>query len=499
LSLVAGPPALDQPDLVRRLRDMLASASFTAKKIGEALGTGDEIVSLASGIPVQVRQLEEHGAFGALVRLLILNLDVPVDQLAPALVPLTIGDLARLRVVERRDGVARPLVRIVPHDELLITSDVRLRAGESAPADHVPGVHRPTVMLAHLTVRRSVRSFLDLGTGCGVEALLASKHAERVLATDVSLRAVNFAAFNAQLNLAPNIEYRVGSWFDPIADERFDAIACNPPYVISPASKYVYRDSGLKGDSVSEQVVRSIPAHLEEGGFATVQISWIADPDGDAAEPVRNWVRDSGCDAWLLHYRTDTPLETAAVWNQTESGDPVRYAQLIDTWLAYYRELGIRGIAYGSLLLRRRKGTHWFRTDPLPPGRLKAASDHILRVFAAHDLLGGEADGELLLGERLRVVPKATVEQRVRFAEGKLHVEGMTLTLDEGAGFQAGLDVPVLHLLTHLDGTRTLREAFAEGAKRDGVTDVERYALAGLPAARRMFELGFLEHVVKSG
>ncbi|MCM3875828.1 MAG: hypothetical protein NEA02_05345, partial [Thermoanaerobaculia bacterium] len=66
---MAGPLPLDQPDLVRRLHDVLASASFTLEKIGEALGTGDEIVSRASSIPVQVRQLEKHGAFGALVRL----------------------------------------------------------------------------------------------------------------------------------------------------------------------------------------------------------------------------------------------------------------------------------------------------------------------------------------------------------------------------------------------------------------------------------------------
>jgi methylase of polypeptide subunit release factors len=492
---VTGPLPLDKPDLVRRLRDMLVSVSFTPDKIGEALGTGDEIVSRAAGIPVQIRQLEQHGSFGALVRLLILDLDVPVDQLAPAIAPLSVDDLARLRVVEKRNGVARPLVRIVPHDHLLITSDVRLRAGETAPADHVPGVHRPSVTLAHLTVRRPVRSFLDLGTGCGVEALLASPHAERVLATDVSPRAINFAAFNAQLNLATNIEHRVGSWFEPVADERFETIVCNPPYVISPASEYIYRDSGLIGDSVSEQVVRSIPAHLEEGGFATVQISWVADPDGDAVEPVRRWVLDSGCDAWLLHYRTDKPLETAAVWNQMESGDPVRYAQLIDTWLAYYRDLGIRGIAYGSLLLHRRQGANWFRTDPLPGERLKPASDHILRVFAAHDLLSGAGDGERLLNVRMRVVPKAVVEQRVRFHEGDPRVEVMQVTLEEGVGFQAGLDAQVLQLLTQLDGSRTLREALTEGAKRDGVADVEGYARAGLPAARRMFELGFLERV----
>jgi methylase of polypeptide subunit release factors len=493
---VTGPLALDQPDLARRLRDVLASAQFTGEKIGEALGTGDEIVSRASEIPVQLRQLEQYATFGALVRLFILDLDVPVGQIAPAIAPLSVDDLARLGTVERRDEMVRPLVRIVPHDHLLIASDVRLRAGQPAPADHVPGVHRPSVTLAHLTVRRPVGAFLDLGTGCGVEALLAAGHAERVLATDVSPRAVNFAAFNAQLNLASNIEFRAGSWFDPIGDERFDTIACNPPYVISPASEYIYRDSGLVGDSVSEQVVRSIPPHLEESGFATIAISWIADPQGDATAPVQRWVEGSGCDAWLLHYRTDRPLETAAAWNQTESGDPERYTQLIDTWLAYYRDLGIRGIAYGSLLLRRRSGANWFRSDPLPAGRLKAASDHILRVFAAHDLFAGLTDAAGLLGEKLRVVPKAAVEQRVRFHHGEPRVEEMTLTLDEGVGFQAGLDPQVLHLLTQLDGRRTLRDALAEGAKREGIQDVERYALAGLPVARRMFELGFLERVV---
>lgn len=493
------PLPLDQPDMVRRLRDMLASVTFTGEKIGEALGSGDEIVSRSSGIPVQVRQLAQHGPFGALVRLFILDLDVPIAELAPAITPLTTDDLVLLRLIERHGDVARPLVRIVPHDHLLITSDVRLRAGEAAPADHVPGVHRPSVTLAHLTVRRPVRSFLDLGTGCGVEAMLASPHAERVIATDVSARAVNFAAFNAQLNLTPNIEYRVGSWFEPIGDARFDTIVCNPPYVISPASEYIYRDSGLRGDSVSEQVVRSIPAHLAEGGFGTVQISWVADPDGDAVEAVRRWVHDSGCDAWLLHYRTDQPLETAAVWNQMESGDPVKYGRIMDTWMAYYRELGIRGIAYGSLILRRRTGVNWFRTDPLPAERLKPASDHIQRVFAAHDLLADASDGDRLLDVRMRVVPKAIAEQKLRFRDGEPQVEQMNLTLDEGVGFQAGMDGQVLQLLTQLNGRRTLREALVEGAKSVGITDFEGYTRAGLPAARRMFELGFLEQIVQPG
>jgi Methylase of polypeptide chain release factors len=54
-------------------------------------------------------------------------------------------------------------------------------------------VHRPSVTLASLTVRRDVASALDVGTGCGVQALLAAKHAERVVATDINERALAFA------------------------------------------------------------------------------------------------------------------------------------------------------------------------------------------------------------------------------------------------------------------------------------------------------------------
>lgn len=80
---MTGPLPLDQPHLVRRLRDMLVAVSFTGEK--------DRLCS--SGIPVQVRQLAPYGTFGALVRLLILNLDVPAAELTPAITPLTLDVL----------------------------------------------------------------------------------------------------------------------------------------------------------------------------------------------------------------------------------------------------------------------------------------------------------------------------------------------------------------------------------------------------------------------
>ena len=79
--------------------------------------------------------------------------------------------------------------------------------------DHVAGISNATRTLAALTLRRPARRALDLGTGCGSQALLASRHAEHVVATDVTERALRVARLNLELNDVTNVELRQGSLF----------------------------------------------------------------------------------------------------------------------------------------------------------------------------------------------------------------------------------------------------------------------------------------------
>src|SRR5581483_11200196 len=109
--------------------------------------------------------------------------------------------------------------------------------------------------LAKLTVRRRVGSALDLGTGCGILALLAADHAGRVVATDVNPRAVNMAAFNARLNGLENVEALTGDLLAPVRGRRFGLIVANPPFVISPESGYLYRDGGRPGDDLLRELL----------------------------------------------------------------------------------------------------------------------------------------------------------------------------------------------------------------------------------------------------
>ena len=73
---------------------------------------------------------------------------------------------------------------------------------------------------------------VDLGTGSGIVAILLAKlcPASEVTAVDISSAALDVARANATRHGA-KIRFFQGDWYAPLADERFDLIAANPPYV----------------------------------------------------------------------------------------------------------------------------------------------------------------------------------------------------------------------------------------------------------------------------
>jgi Methyltransferase small domain len=397
--------------------------------------------------------------------------------------------------VRRNGDEVAPEIRIVPHDELLVASDRRPVEGEQLPFDHVAGVHDPSVMLSHLTVRRHGGRTLDLGTGNGIQAMLSSQHSGSVLGTDVNERALAFAAFSAALNGCANIEWKAGSFFEPVAGEHYDLITTNPPYVISPESAYAFRDSGMEGDAVSRMVVERAPEFLAEDGFATMLVSWAVrgGEDDDVTAPLKEWVAGTGCDAWLLYYGTDDPVTHAAKWLPQDTGDdPDAHDAGMKRWLAYLERLGIDGVSYGAVILRRRSATtNWIRADRLNGDRLGPASDHILRVFGAGDFLAALTDPRALLAERLVLTEKTELERRTVFRDREWVVEAIELSLLEGLSFKATLDPTIAGMLTALDGTRTLGEVAGDIARlqTESVASVED---ALLPVAWEMLAAGFL-------
>jgi SAM-dependent methyltransferase len=490
----SGPIALDQVDLIDELRVVFTRLGYTGEAVRGLLGDG-AYQSRAADVPVHMRRLRLGTPLETAIKLFFLGLPVERADADHAFAPLTATDLHRLGLVDNAESAVLATVRLVPHAELLLAGNrYPSEAPDGMPDDYVATVTAPSAILATLTARDRVRRALDVGTGSGVQALWAARHCESVVAVDVNPRALNLAAFNARLNDIDNVEFRQGSLFGPVAGECFDLIVSNAPYVVSPDTRYAYRDGGCSSDAFSEQLVRESSDHLEEGGFAHLLISWLL-VDEDWPSRPRKWVDGSHCDCWLLLGAERDPLTHAAVWNDELKRDRTCYADTLDRWVGYLSSLGAKAVLEGAAILRRRAGArNWFRADRVPAAQPAPASDHVLRVFESRDYLSGLEDETALLDERLTLVDTVRIEQGLHCRDGGFVVDSMTLVLDEGLGFRAGIDQRTAVLVPLLDGARPLRESIDAAAEvlalRDD--DVETFTRGAIAVVREMLELGFV-------
>ena len=134
--------------------------------------------------------------------------------------------------------------------------------------------------LERLPEARALR-VADLGTGSGAIALALAHERPRahVVAVDASPAALDVARGNARALRIGNVEFRAGDWLQPLAGERFDLIASNPPYIAlgdphlddlrhEPA---LALSSGVDGLDAIRTIAGDAPAHLVSGGWLLLE------------------------------------------------------------------------------------------------------------------------------------------------------------------------------------------------------------------------------------
>lgn len=353
------------PTLAAPLRDALLQADFTYDAVSDLLGeVAHTALSRNETIPARRRTAAQPGPLATLVDLFLLQQPVSreaADAALPGLVDrlATSGFLA----ASLSEVGARLDCRPYATDEgvdLWVVSDLTPGLDglpHRVSTDHVLGISSASTSLAQLTLRHEVATALDLGTGCGVQALHLAEHADRIVATDVNQRALALARFNAALNGAGDrVDVRDGSFFQPVTGERFDLITTNPPFVISPATgeRLVYRDSGLPGDRVVEHIVRTAPDHLTDRGWCQVLANWVIADGTPWDERLATWLPDE-CDAYVVQRETLDPASYVELWlkDSGHHGAP-DYAQRYDTWLSWLQEQGVAGVGFGWINLRHR-------------------------------------------------------------------------------------------------------------------------------------------------
>ncbi len=428
---------------------------------------------------------------GTLIRLFVAGVAVTIAEAEAALHPTPLRTLAKIGVLRIAGGMATPLIAIMPHDDLAIASDQPFRSGGSP--DYVPGLMDSSVFLELFTIRRPLRNALDLGTGCGVQALRASLHADRVMAVDSNARALDFARFNIILNGATNVEMGLGNGFAPVAEARFDLIVANLPFVIAPAARYAYRDSGLPLDEFARAIVAEAPAHLNAGGYCQLLCQWVEIEGQDWRDRLVEWFDRGGCDVWVMKTDSLAPDEYAEKWiADTEPCQPQRSGSLFDEWMRFYKSRKIARIHSGAIAMRlgAKGAKNWIRMDE-GPGRARSPfGEAVLRSFAIGDYLDGLSD-ELLMQECLRISPDIHLIERCDWDQGEWRSDACQLRFHRELEYMANIDRYVSKLVARCTGERRVRDLIAELGGETGIA-AERLAPSCLQLLRGLLERGFL-------
>ncbi|MFP5334713.1 MAG: methyltransferase [Actinomycetes bacterium] len=489
-------------ELLPRLRADLEP--FTVDAVHDLLG---EVAAGAlrrdQAAPARRALRTARGPVAVLARLFLLGEPVPTRDLDAAVPATGAAGAAALGLVESSGGEVRARVDLRPYEATdaagqgrwWLASDLgQVATGGALRTDHVLGVGGASTTLAQLTVRREVGRVLDLGTGCGVQALHALRHAGSVTATDVSPRALAFARFNAAL-AGERVDVRHGSLLEPVVGERFDLVVSNPPFVITPRTPgvpaYAYRDGGLVGDDLVRRVVTSVGDVLAPGGVAQLLGNWEHRRDEPWEQRVERWVDDSGLDAWVVQREVSDPAEYAETWVR-DGGEPPgpRFDGLVEAWLADFATRRVEAVGFGYVCLRRPvDGPPSLRRVEEHLGAVhQPLGLHVAAVLEVHDLLS-RLDDTALLATRWRVAPDVTEERH--HVPGEASPSVVLLRQNSGLGRVVDAGPVLAATLGACDGELPLG---AIAAALSSLLDVEEGAVREQVAngVRRLAEDGFV-------
>ncbi|MGB9841099.1 MAG: HemK2/MTQ2 family protein methyltransferase [Candidatus Bathyarchaeales archaeon] len=127
---------------------------------------------------------------------------------------------------------------------------------------------------------------LDMGTGCGILGIVASKRAHEVIAVDVNPYAVRCAKYNSKVNdvrsKIATVQSDLFTWLSEKA--KFDVILFNAPYLPDDGStgdSWINRAwaGGATGRQIIDRFISGVPKYLMQSGRVLLMQSSLANVD----------------------------------------------------------------------------------------------------------------------------------------------------------------------------------------------------------------------------
>ncbi len=448
----------------QRLREFFREANYTLDAL-ESRHWLRDLPSRASGsLALMLEDTQEPSLSNLILRWFFLGVPAASDSVAGLVPPNTLASLLECGMLVRDGESLVPAVMLTPWDQCLFAADTSARSESHSP-DLVIWPNPTSRRLHQFTIRRPAGATLDLGTGCGIQAVSAARHSAHVTATDLNPRAVQFARMNAWLNGAANVECLSGDTFEPVRGRKFDLIVANPPFFVTPSADQVYCENDMELDQYCRRIVREAPAHLHEGGFLQMVCEWVQVSGQAWQDRVREWLDGTGCDAWIFHTYASEAGEYARE-RIPQSASAGAGPETLTRWMDYYGQRGVEEIHGGIFAMRRRAGRNWVHIEEMPLVPNQPFGEAVSQAFASIDLLDLHGSDEELLGARLRLSPDTQLDQQMRQSDGRWQAVGMTLRFTAGIPASMRLDPPVAEFVARLDGSRALGELVRDMAQQ---------------------------------
>ena len=150
----------------------------------------------------------------------------------------------------------------------------------------IPRQDTETLVEEALKVVKPGMKVLDMctGSGCVLISILKNVHGTGGYGYDISKQAINVAKDNAKLNDVPAIFER-SNLFEDVADETFDVIVSNPPYIrsdeipflmpeVSEFEPHEALDGKEDGLFFYRKIIQESPDYLTDGGYLLFEIGY---------------------------------------------------------------------------------------------------------------------------------------------------------------------------------------------------------------------------------
>ena len=538
------PPPAATPEQAASLRADLADSGWGVEAVAALLGeVADAALRREIRLPA-LRAVRAALAAGpapspvaVLTALFMLGEPVPATALDAALPRTAAAGATAIGLVGEPDesGCVRALVDLRPHEAIDDAGEVRwwvasdlgeLVTGRALAPDHVLGIGGAGLTLAGLTPRTRVGTALDLGCGCGIQTLYLLRHAEHVVATDISARALAFTAFNAALagvsvtgapsagsgldseadaasesgSDAGSLELLRGSLLEPVAGRRFDLIASNPPFVLTPPA---VREAGLPlmeyrdaGGPILPGLVTGLGEHLEPGATAVMLGNWEHRGTASWREVVAAWIPE-GLDAWILERELQDPVEYATMWlrdgGMTPERDPEAFDAALEAWIDDFEARDVRGVGFGYLIVHRprRPREPWRLLEEVTTSGQGVLGPHIAEVLEVRERLAG-LDDDAVADLCPLLAPDVTEERHL--IPGAAEPTVILLRQGGGLGRTPQASTAVAALAGVADGELSVGQVASAVAALSELNAADALALRAemVEATRHLLTTGFL-------